>query len=155
MAHDTKGPQDTMPAQIEPTQATPGKEEKPLKNIALSLVMSALLAGCAGSPIGNLINNERSETRNDVLASWVGEDEDNLVMKWGPPTGSYTLSSGAKVISYEYVWGVYVGQRYHCEEKFLIEKGKVTKWGIGSACQKSGGKGQTLPANVPVPQPTL
>ena len=126
-----------------------------MKKILLAAVVTQLLAGCAGSPMGNLINNERLETKADVMASWVGADEDDLIIKWGPPDNSYTLSNGSKLVSYEYVWGQYVGQRIHCVEKFLIEKGVVTKWGMDSTCRKSLNKPGTLPGNTPIPQPTL
>ncbi len=36
-----------------------------------------------------------------ILQSWVGEDADNLVRRWGPPNSSYTLSSGSRLLSYE------------------------------------------------------
>lgn len=37
-----------------------------------------------------------------VLNSWLGADSDRLVSAWGPPTSSYDLSNGGKVL--EYVW---------------------------------------------------
>jgi hypothetical protein len=126
-----------------------------MKKRCLLLLLTLALTGCAGSPLGNLINNERQETKKDVMASWVGASEDGLVVSWGPPDNSYTLSSGAKLISYEYIWGVYVGQRFQCVEKFMIENGKVTKWGMASSCRQTVSNAKLISKDTPIPQPTL
>ena len=126
-----------------------------MKKVLLAMVVVSSLAGCAGSPLGNLVNNERLETKNDVMASWVGAKEDELIINWGPPDNSYTLSNGAKIVSYQFIWGQYVGQRIHCVEKFMIEKGIVTKWGMDSTCRKSLNKPSTVSKDIPIPQPTL
>lgn len=38
-----------------------------------------------------------------ALATWKGESVDKLVMSWGPPNSSFTLSDGSTVL--EYSWG--------------------------------------------------
>ena len=49
----------------------------------------ALLGGCAaGVPYENR------------LQQWVGQPLDALVLAWGPPQYSYTLSDGRKIIEY-------------------------------------------------------
>lgn len=53
----------------------------------------------------NMLMGNRNKTYNDVNASWVGSTEEQLISKWGPPKNSYTLASGAKIISYENIWG--------------------------------------------------
>jgi hypothetical protein len=35
-----------------------------------------------------------------MLNTWVGDSEDNLVSKWGPPQSSYPLSNGGRVLQY-------------------------------------------------------
>ena len=123
--------------------------------LAVSIVSTSLLAGCAGSPLGNMVRGERTETLNDRMQSWVGASEEQLISSWGPPKNSYTLSSGAKVISWEYVWGVYVGDRFYCNQKFMIDpNGIVTKWG-NSNCRKSVSNPKLISKDIPIPQPTM
>ena len=126
-----------------------------MKKLILTVLVTQLLAGCAGSPIGNMINNERQETRADMMQSWVGESEERLVSKWGPPTNSYTLSSGGKIISYEYVRGIINNTIYRCTEKFRIDDGTVTKWGLSSGCDTRINGGDLISKDIPIPQPTL
>lgn len=128
-----------------------------MKKLVLLAALMPILAGCAGSgsPMSNLIYGERRQTTNDVMASWVGEREEKLVASWGPPDNSYTFQSGSKVISYEYIWGVYVGERRQCVQKFMIEGGVVTKWGYSENTCKSPSKPEALPKDTPVPQPTI
>ena len=123
--------------------------------LAAAVVSSSLLAGCAGSPLGNMVRGERYETLNDRMESWVGASEEKLISSWGPPDNSYTLSSGAKVIAWEYVWGVYLGDRFYCNQKFLIDQqGTVSKWGY-SNCRQSVSRPKLISKDIPVPQPTL
>jgi hypothetical protein len=37
-----------------------------------------------------------------ILQSWVGDDADNLVRKWGPPNSTYTLGGGGRILSYSH-----------------------------------------------------
>ncbi|WYX50328.1 hypothetical protein WJ977_26135 [Achromobacter xylosoxidans] len=98
-----------------------------MKKLALLIVLPSLLAGCTSAQM-NMLTGKRNKTYNDVNAPWVGSTEEQLISKWGPPKKSYTLESGAKIISYEDMWGPI--SAYHvCVEKFMIEKGIVTKWG--------------------------
>lgn len=123
--------------------------------LAVAVVSATVLAGCAGTPLGNMVRGERYETLNDRMQSWVGADEEKLISSWGPPKNSYTLSSGAKVISWEYVWGVYIGDRFYCNQKFMIDaKGIVTKWGF-SNCRTSVSNPKLISKDVPVPQSTM
>lgn len=117
-------------------------------------VAALLLAGCAGSPASNLINNQRNETLYDRMSSWVGASEKELISSWGPPNNSYTLSDGSKMISYETIWGVYVGDRFQCVQKFMLEENIVTKWGASNCRMYPSNAGQ-ISKDIPVPQPTL
>ncbi|MFY1961593.1 hypothetical protein [Achromobacter xylosoxidans] len=121
-----------------------------MKKLALLVVLPSLLAGCTSGQM-NMLMGTRNKTYNDVNASWVGATEERLISKWGPPKNSYTLESGAKIVSYEGIWGPI--SAYHvCVEKFMIEKGIVTKWGISDCPSRMSG---TLPKDTPIPQPTL
>ncbi|ALM87051.1 hypothetical protein ASB57_17255 [Bordetella sp. N] len=112
--------------------------------------MPTLLAGCTAAQWSSLTGS-RHKTYNDANAVWVGRTEEQLISKWGPPKKSYTLESGAKIVSYEDIWGPM--SAYHvCSEKFMIEKGVVTKWGISDCPDRISG---SLPNDTPIPQPTL
>jgi len=58
--------------------------------IALVISSVFLIASCA-----------TQEGYKNLLNSWVGSHVDTLVMSWGPPQGSHTLSNGNKVIQYD------------------------------------------------------
>lgn len=121
-----------------------------MKKIALLVVLPALLAGCTSAQM-SMITGKRNKTYNDVNAPWVGSTEEQLVSKWGPPKKSYTLESGARIISYEEIWGPM--SAYHvCVEKFMIERGVVTKWGLSDCPARISG---SMPADTPIPQPTM
>lgn len=68
-------------------------------NLAKAVVILAvLLSGCATKA-----NYEK------VLDSWIGSNADNLVMKWGPPASSYSLSNGGRVLEYSKQRNVQIG----------------------------------------------
>jgi len=129
------------------------------------LVIPALiLTGCAGSPLGNLIFNKRYQTSKDVSASWVGASADELMMAWGPPQNSQALSNGSSILVYQYDWIVngydssmwnYIPEYSHCERRFLVEQGIVTKWYSSGGCPKKPKGAKLIDGNVPVPEPTL
>ncbi len=121
-----------------------------MKKLALFVVLSSLLGGCTSGQM-NMLMGTRNKTYNDVNAPWVGSTEEQLISKWGPPKKSYTLERGAKIISYEEIWG-HLSAYHECIEKFMIEKGVVTKWGISDCPKRISG---TLPKDTPIPQPTL
>lgn len=121
-----------------------------MKKLALLIVLPSLLAGCTSAQM-NMLTGKRNKTYNDVNAPWVGSTEEQLISKWGPPKKSYTLENGAKIISYEDIWGP-ISSYHVCVEKFMIEKGIVTKWGISNCPARIKG---SLPNDTPIPQPTL
>lgn len=136
---------------------------KPLLVMPLALV----LAGCAGSPLSNMVKQQRYQTTWDIMASWVGASEDKLVTSWGPPENSYTLSDGSKLISYEYTWNTnslheqdfgytHPSSDYaQCVQKFLIEDGVITKWSASKSCRKNPKGAKLIPSNTPIPRPTM
>jgi hypothetical protein len=63
----------------------------------------------------------------DVLNSWIGQDEDELVSSWGIPTATYRLGNGSKLIEYKKLTGIY-GQN-HCTRTFTVSRaGRITNW---------------------------
>ncbi|MEX5571689.1 hypothetical protein Q1J52_01975 [Pseudomonas lijiangensis] len=126
----------------------------------LIIVLSALtLGGCANTPLGNLLNNQRFQTTDDVQASWVGSSLDDLIMSWGTPQNSFPMAGvAASMISYEYVWLAGASgdnPRYsRCVQRFLVEGGIITKWGISGGCPKQPKNAKSIP-DTPVPKPTL
>lgn len=115
-----------------------------MKRIFLFCVMSQILLGCAS------MSNLRYETRNDIMQSWVGTPEKELIQKWGLPDNSYTLTSGSKVISYE----TFVHPGRYCEEKFMLEKGVVKKWSL-SRCDLHFNNAKRISKDIPIPQATF
>ncbi|WP_323146109.1 hypothetical protein [Pseudomonas marginalis] len=131
----------------------------------ITVLSILMLSGCAGSPLSNLVTNQRYQTTSDITASWVGASEDELVTSWGAPKNSHGLSDGnSKIIGYDYVWLTngsrsmewgYVPDYARCEQRFMIEKGVVTRWYSSGDCPKRPKGAKLIPGNTPVPQPTL
>ncbi|WP_202970064.1 hypothetical protein [Pararhizobium polonicum] len=134
------------------------------KLLAMAICLS--LTGCAGSPIGNALGNQRYQTTWDIMNTWVGSSEDDLVTSWGLPDSSYTLSDGSKILSYEHVWkksSIHAqefgyrsaGDYRNCVQKFLIENGTVTKWDASGTCKKVPDGSKLISKDIPIPRPTL
>lgn len=131
-----------------------------------ALILSAvLLQGCAGSPLSNLVMNQRYQTTSDVTASWVGASEDDLYMSWGPPQSSQVLSNGrAKIVSYGYAWVTntsdsttwnYVPEYSRCDQRFLVEDHIITRWFSSGGCPKRPKGAKLIPGDTPIPKLTL
>ncbi|WP_434278992.1 hypothetical protein [Acinetobacter sp. CE-15] len=115
-----------------------------MKKIILIILISQVLIACAS------VATQRYETLNDLMQSWVGSSEEKLINKWGVPDKSYTLTNGNKIISYE----TFVHPGRYCEEKFMLEKGIIVKWGH-SRCDLSFSNAKKISKDIPIPQPTL
>src|SRR5882672_9264952 len=115
------------------------------------LAVAALLAGCATSA-----NYEK------MLASWIGQSEDDLVRNWGPPDNVYNGST-SRYLTYMRVWQGYmpgsgpyyrptmVGNRLYaypyggspgyvytesCKTTFELADGRIARWRWeGDACR--------------------
>ena len=61
-----------------------------MSRLVIAVVAGALLAACA-----------TEEHYNRMLAGWVGRPLDDLMIQWGPPDKTATLSRGGKVIEYD------------------------------------------------------
>jgi len=62
-----------------------------IRTFAAIAAVLFILAGCAG---GNVRYRETLET-------WIGQTGDDLILSWGIPSQTYTLSDGRKIIRYE------------------------------------------------------
>lgn len=78
----------------------------------------------------------------EKLNSWVGSPEDNLIQSWGPPTQSYPLDNGDKLITYDqtngvaFAYGMAVPMR--CKTTFTVSAAthNITNWNYnGNACK--------------------
>lgn len=132
--------------------------------VAFIVLLGVVLQGCTGSPISNLVKNQRYETTSDATASWVGASEDSLVLSWGAPTNSHMMNNGSKVINYENIWVAnasrsqewgWVPDYARCEKRFLVENGVITRWYSSSDCPKRPKGAKLIPGSTPVPKPTM
>ncbi|WP_353172524.1 hypothetical protein [Acinetobacter rudis] len=115
-----------------------------MKKIILIILISQVLTACVS------VATQRYETLNDLMQSWIGSSEEKLINKWGLPDKSYTLTNGNKIISYENL--VHPGR--YCDEKFMLEKGIIVKWGH-SGCNLKLSNAKKISQDIPIPQPTL
>ncbi|MBC3949188.1 hypothetical protein [Pseudomonas folii] len=122
------------------------------------VLLGVMLSGCSNSPLGNLLYNQRFQTTEDVQASWVGSSADDLVMSWGTPKNSYKMADGSSMLSYEYLWlagaGGYNPRYVWCVQRFLVEGGVITRWGLSDGCPVRPENAKSIP-DTPVPKPTL
>ena len=61
-----------------------------------------------------------------LLQTWVGDSEDNLVSKWGPPDSSYALSNGGKVLQYSRSQNIQFGGNTYMAPVTTFHHGTVT-----------------------------
>lgn len=113
------------------------------------VLLGVMLSGCS---------NQRYQRVEDVQASWVGSSADDLVMSWGPPNNSYKMEDGSSMLSYQYLRlagaGGYDPRYVWCVQKFLVEGGIITRWGLSDGCPVRPEGAKFIP-NTPVPKPTL
>jgi hypothetical protein len=67
----------------------------PAMRLIITMLMFAMLTGCVSM-------EQRKATFNQSLDIYVGKNADELVLAKGPPTSSFTLSTGAKVFEYSH-----------------------------------------------------
>jgi hypothetical protein len=65
----------------------------PAMRLIITILMFTMLTGCVSM-------EQRKATFNQSLDIYVGKNADDLVLAKGPPTSSFTLSTGAKVFEY-------------------------------------------------------
>lgn len=101
------------------------------------LVAAGLATGCA------------TEAKyKEIVHSWVGGTADELVMAWGPPDSSYTLSDGGSVLQYERQGQTQVGGYTYMQPQTTYSSGTVNAYG------DYGTYSGTSTTYVPVTTPT-
>lgn len=93
-----------------------------MKSVKFVLVVSAFVSACASTA-----NYER------ILSSWVGSDVDSLVVKWGPPSNSYPLSNGGKVLEYSSQRNVQLGGYTTTVPQTTYTSGTANVYGSGGS----------------------
>jgi hypothetical protein len=90
-----------------------------MRRSVISLVAITWLAGCATT--GNY---------EDMLKTWVGRSEDELVQAWGPPSSVYQ-SAGAKYFTYARSRTCGAGHgsiTCLCTTSFELANNRITSW---------------------------
>ena len=65
---------------------------------------------------------------SEIMQSWVGTEESELLSKWGAPDSSAQASDVKKILTWKVLWND-GGNIYTCRKSFTISKeGKVEKW---------------------------
>lgn len=85
---------------------------------------------------------------NEIVQSWIGGTSDELVMAWGPPDSSYSLSDGGSVLQYEWQGQTQVGGYTYMQPQTTYSSGTVNAYG------DYGTYSGTSTTYVPVTTPT-
>ena len=91
-----------------------------MKRHKLALVLAFILTGCA-----------TTANYENVLSSWVGTTADNLIMRWGPPSNSYPLSNGGRVLEYSNQRNIPLGGYATIVPQTTYSSGNVNVYGKG------------------------
>lgn len=123
---------------------------KTIMLLGLTLVLSA----CTISPTGTLPgSSQRYETHSDRMNSWVGASEKDLFAHWGKPDEVQQISSDSRAVYYR--WYNRLTER-NCISKFIIDQGKVSKWGHkGCPIRTNKQDSKLIPNSTPIPQATI
>ena len=90
----------------------------------LALIALLLLGGCA---MGEAAYERR-------LEEWVGQPEEEVLYKWGPPIAAYD-NGHLKTLTFRWQ-NQYRGTQFYCDTTFYIEAGYVVSWAwSGNACR--------------------
>ena len=112
-----------------------------MKRFHFVALLLTLLSGCATTA-----NYEK------ILNSWVGTSVDNLVMQWGPPSNSYPLSNGGRVLEYDRQRTVQIGGYTTMVPETTYNTGTVNAYGTGGSAygNYSGMSTTYVPQTSPV-----
>jgi hypothetical protein len=72
---------------------------------------------------------------SELMQSWVGTDESELLSRWGAPDSSAQTNDGRKILTWKILWndGANI---YTCRKSFTIGKdAKVEKWSYAGCPQ--------------------
>ena len=106
----------------------------------MALAVALALSGCA-----------TTGKYEKILGSWIGNDVNNLITSWGPPSNEYIMPNGNKMLTWLWVGGTQVFANYNrylnmttassvtywCKTTFTVNSsGVVLTWRYeGNACR--------------------
>lgn len=93
-----------------------------MRTITLFTVISILISACA-----------TTENFEKILDTWVGTNADNLVSQWGPPTSSYSLSDGGRVLEYSNQRNFQIGGYTTSVPQTTYNSGSINVLGTGGS----------------------
>lgn len=85
--------------------------------LAFSIIFIVALSGCATGPTREAFDQQAQQ--------WIGRNADELVIKKGPPTSTFTLGNGNRVFQYDRSEDVIVGGTYPMPTTIYIPGGPV------------------------------
>lgn len=71
-------------------------------------------------------------TPKAVMQSWVGEQESDLISRWGAPDSTVELKDGTKVYTWKRIWSDKRGVHQGRQSFTISAEGKVIKWSYGN-----------------------
>jgi hypothetical protein len=93
-----------------------------VRKLSLIVVLLFALAGC-----------KTTENYQKILRSWVGVHSDRLIMNWGPPTATYPLSNGGKVLEYNKEKNFQMGGDTISVPQTTYHSGNINTYGVGNS----------------------
>lgn len=91
-------------------------------NLRPFVVLLLVLSGCA-----------TTANYENILNSWTGSNVDNLVMQWGPPSNSYPLSNGGRVLEYSNQRNIQIGGYTTTVPQTTYNSGNADVYGTGGS----------------------
>jgi len=108
-----------------------------MRKIIFILLIISIFVAC--TTIGTTKESEPSvECYKEILNTWLGSLEDNLITKWGIPDSTYQTQN-KKYLKYKEENNFIIqGNSYHfyCNTIFVIEYGMIVDWSFeGNKCK--------------------
>lgn len=117
--------------------------------ILLSLIFT--LSGCGTTDFDK---NDRFQTTNDVMQSWVGYNESQLIGSWGAPENTFQNRDGSRVMTWKHYRETDTTYGY-CTQTFLSDKNGIIQAWKYNFCQYNLYNLPRIPKSRPVPKPSL
>lgn len=80
----------------------------------IALILTGCIIGCT--------------TQAAVMQSWVGQNEAELLERWGAPDSVMTLEDGRKVYTWKRIWNDNNGVHYGRQTFTIDANGKICSW---------------------------
>lgn len=119
-------------------------------NLMILLSFIFILSGCANVSDDGL----RYQTTNDIMQSWVGHNESELIGSWGAPEKSFQNRDGSRVLTWKNYRETDTTYGY-CTQTFLANKeGIIQAWKY-NFCDYDMSNLPRISKSIPIPNPTL